>query len=97
MRWATRTTAYSTGTLSSRYVAIPKDDRVDFCDTDMRCHGDRPHSEMSSMGDLRRRLFNEAAVDRVELVQGYVKAPLSARNGIGALSVGMIVDHTFEI
>ena len=30
-------------------------------------------------------------------VQGYVKAPLSGRNGVGALSVGMIVDHTFEI
>lgn len=37
-------------------------------------------------------------VEPLELgVQGYVKAPLSARNGIGALSIGMIVDHTFEV
>ena len=35
--------------------------------------------------------------ETVGCVQGYVKAPLSARNGVGALSVGMIVDHTFEV
>ena len=31
------------------------------------------------------------------LLQGYVKAPMSPQNGIGALSLGVIVDHTFEI
>ena len=37
------------------------------------------------------------SLTRCGSVQGYVKAPLSARNGIGALSLGLIVDHTFEI
>jgi hypothetical protein len=31
------------------------------------------------------------------VLQGYVKAPLSVNNGVGALSLGVIVDHTFEI
>lgn len=35
--------------------------------------------------------------DRNPLVRGYVKAPLSAHNGVGALSLGVIMDHTFEL
>ena len=43
------------------------------------------------------QVLDRAGIDMLKPVQGYVKAPLSARNGVGALSVGMIVDHTFEV
>ena len=55
------------------------------------------HWVISFMADLCDWVLHVAAPDKIKPVQGYVKAPLSGRNGVGALSVGMIVDHTFEI
>ncbi|CAK0787514.1 hypothetical protein CVIRNUC_010734 [Coccomyxa viridis] len=72
------------------YISVAKDHRNKYA-----LRGSYAFREETALFEVGYK--NHSLFERNPLIKGYVKAPLSARNGIGALSLGLIVDHTFEI
>jgi len=71
------------------YLSVAKDHRSKY-----NLRGSYAFREETGLFEVGYKYNNE---DLNPLIRGYIKAPISPQNGIGALSLGVIVDHVFEL